>query len=156
MRGTTWALRTIFGQGLGTDRDGEFVVPARGEKFHLFDGFALVNRLLCYSGPKDGVQARATRTMLDNCTTHLSATLSILEPTILILQGKKAAHGTEPVLTAGRTYSDHLYEAHLGRHRLMVCAFSHPSAHDNQRWADRTEYLRNVVCPNLRKALKYS
>jgi hypothetical protein len=46
MRGTTTALRLLLGTGLGTDYEGEFVRPIKGRPFHLFDGFALVNRLL--------------------------------------------------------------------------------------------------------------
>jgi hypothetical protein len=156
MRGTTWALRILFGKELGTDYESEFVHPEKGDSFHIFDGFALLNRLLCYAGPEKGVQARPTPTMLKNCSRHLAATLSILKPTILILQGAKAAHGTEPILTPGASYNEHLYEAHLGHHRMMVCAFSHPSAHGNQRWADRNDYLKDVVAPTLREALHHS
>ena len=51
MRGTTSALRALFGNGLGTDRGGEYVEPVNGRRFHIFDGFALVNRLLCSASP---------------------------------------------------------------------------------------------------------
>ncbi|OBB15860.1 hypothetical protein A5662_06465 [Mycobacteriaceae bacterium 1482268.1] len=54
MKGTTSALRLIFGKGLGPDYGGEWVSPANGEPFHIFDGFALVNRLLCYAGLPEG------------------------------------------------------------------------------------------------------
>ncbi len=87
MRGTTSALRVIFGKGLGDDYEGEWVYPENGKPFHIFDGFALVNRLLCYAGPEEGRRGRATPTMVSNCASHMSKTLSILQPTILILQG---------------------------------------------------------------------
>lgn len=51
MRGTTSALRVMFGKGLGHDGAGEWVHPENGRPFHIFDGFALVNRLLCFAGP---------------------------------------------------------------------------------------------------------
>lgn len=46
MLGTTLALRTIFGTGAAVDREGEFV-EIGGSKVHIFDCFALVNRLIC-------------------------------------------------------------------------------------------------------------
>lgn len=51
MRGTTSALRILFGNGLGADWEGEFVTTVNGERFHVFDAFALVNVLLCSAGP---------------------------------------------------------------------------------------------------------
>jgi hypothetical protein len=47
MRGTTSALRVVFGGAPGEDFGGEWVEPVNGHPFHLFDGFALVNLLLC-------------------------------------------------------------------------------------------------------------
>jgi hypothetical protein len=146
MRGTTSALRLVFGTGLGSDYEGEFVHPVGGRPFHIFDGFALLNRPLCYAGPEKGVQARPTPTMFDNCSTHLDATLDILEPTILILQGKKVSAATDKILTKGRDHGDHLYEGFHGERRILVCHFSHPSAHGDQRWGDslHAPYLKTV------------
>ena len=91
MRGTTSALRVIFGKGLGADHAGEFIHPAGGKPFHIFDGFALVNRLLCSAGPPQSSQGRPTRTMFQNCATHFAATMSILQPTLVISQGRAVA-----------------------------------------------------------------
>jgi hypothetical protein len=158
MRGTTSALRVIFGHDLGADYDGEWVYPANSEPFHIFDGFALVNRLLCFAGPPNSRQGRPTPTMVDNCARHLSATLFILQPTILVLQGKAVTSWTNTVLTAGRSYTPYLKEAHVGLHRMLVCRFSHPSARGDLRWGDRlnAHYLTNVVEPTLREALRRS
>lgn len=158
MRGTTSALRVIFGKGLGFDYEGEWVYPAKGRPFHIFDGFALVNRLLCFAGPPNSRQGRATPKMLNNCGNHLTATLSRLQPTILILQGKAATTWTKTALTRGRAYSEFLHEAHLGPHRLLVCTFSHPSARGEKRWGDSLEapYLTKTVVPTLREALRRS
>jgi len=155
MRGTTSALRIIFGTGLGYDYAGEFVQSANGRPFHIFDGFALVNRLLCYAGPEKGVQARPTETMFTNCSRHLDATLDILEPTIVILQGKAVSLSTDKVLDRRRTYSDHLYEGFHRERRVMVCQFSHPSARGELRWGDDLHgpYLK-VVQRTLTAALR--
>lgn len=146
MRGTTSALRLIFGKGLGADYEGEFVQPVNGRLFHIFDGFALLNRLLCYAGPDIGVQARPTTTMFDNCSTHLGATLDILEPTIVILQGKAVSASASRVLKVRKCHGEHLYEAVRGDHRMLVCQFSHPSARGDLRWGDSLDapYLGTV------------
>jgi hypothetical protein len=158
MRGTTSALRVLLGQGLGTDYAGEFVHPLKGKPFHIFDGFALVNRLLCSAGSVNSSQGRPTATMFSNCTNHFSATLKILQPTIVILQGKAVVTSTSTVLERGRTYDQFHYEAHLGSNRMIVCTFSHPSAHGDLRWGDKptAPYLKTVVAPTLRKALRRS
>ncbi|MGO9730296.1 hypothetical protein [Mycobacterium sp.] len=160
MRGTTSALRVIFGNGLGADYEGEWVYPVNGNPFHIFNGFALVNRLLCYAGPEKGSQARPTPTMFSNCGSHFSATMSILEPTIVILQGHKVTNWTKKatVLVPSRTFSQYLYEARLGQNRVLVCTFSHPSARDPFRWGANLDapYLTDVVKPTLREALRRS
>ena len=90
MRGTTSALRLLLGAGLGAGFDDEFIRPVNGRSFHLFDGFALVNRLLCSAGPPETSKGRPTRTMFRNCGPHFAATLSILQPTLLVVQGGRA------------------------------------------------------------------
>lgn len=156
MRGTTSALRTIFGLGLGVDYRNEFVHPVNGRPFHIFDGFALVNRLLCSAGPVNSSQGRPTSTMFHNCAQHFEATAAILEPTLVILQGGSVAKWTNTVLRPGRFYGEHHYEAHLDGTRMIVCAFSHPSAHGELRWGDQPDspYMLEVVTPTLRDAVR--
>jgi hypothetical protein len=156
MRGTTSALRVIFGNGLGSDAAGEWVHPQNGRPFHVFDGFALVNRLLCFAGPEGTSQGRATKTMLGNCREHLSSTLEVLEPTILILQGQAAASWTRTALTTTHSYTPYLSEARLNGSRVLVCEFSHPSARQPKRWGDRLDspYLNDVVRTTLRSAVQ--
>ncbi|MEZ0578139.1 hypothetical protein [Nocardioides sp. MH1] len=156
MRGTTTALRLLMGVGAGTDRESEFIEPANGRRFHLFDGFALVNRLLCSTGPKDTSTGRPTPTMAHNCERHFSATLSILEPTIVVLQGGKVSAWARSTLPLVKERSPHLYESTLGGNRVVVCAFSHPSARGDQRWGERPDapYVRDVVEPTIKNALR--
>ena len=156
MRGTTSALRTVFGKGLGTDHEDEFVRPSNGRAFHIFDGFALVNRLLCSAGPRGSSDGHPTKTMLGNCEEHFRATMSILQPTLVILQGKKVDVSTRSTFERTHSYSQELHEAVFEGERLLVCAFSHPSAHGALRWGDSltAPYLNDVVVPTLKKAIR--
>ena len=158
MRGTTSALRVVFGKGLGHDREAEFIQPVNGRPFHLFEGFALVNRLLCSAGPVGSSNGKPTTTMFSRCADHFAATVSILEPTLVILQGRLVRKWAEDVLVPAQIFDDYLYEARFDGSRVMVCSFSHPSAHGSVRWGDKLDapYLVDVVVPTIRKALQRS
>jgi hypothetical protein len=155
MRGTTSALRVLLGAGLGPDHAGEFVHPARGRPFHIFDGFALVNRLLCSAGPPDSSQGRPTATMFRNCEPHFASTMAILEPTLVISQGRKVAKRVDQVFPREVAHGQFLHEAQAGYGKVLVCTFSHPSSHGVTRWGDRLDapYLTEVVTPTLTEAL---
>jgi len=156
MRGTTSALRVIFGQGLGSDWHDEWIQPANGGPFHIFDGFALVNRLLCSASPVGSSQGRPTKTMLANCLEHFEATLRILEPTLIVLQGSLVAKSLETALPAVKWRGDHLYTTSYDGGEALVCTFSHPSAQRDKRWGDSltAPYLNEVVVPTLRRATR--
>jgi uracil-DNA glycosylase len=154
MRGTTSALRVIFGLGLGADHSGEFLHPANGAPFHVFDGFALVNRLLCSASATDSNTGRPTSRMWQNCAVHFAATLEILEPTIVVVQGVRVGKWVQRTLAPSSRYGDHLYTSATGSGRVAVCLFSHPSARGASRWGDRLDanYLHDVVVPTLLRA----
>lgn len=154
MRGTTSALRVILGLGTGSSFEDEFVKPSNGQPFHVFDGFALVNRLLCSAGTPKTSQGKPTTTMMDNCLEHFTATMRILEPTLVITQGAKVAAHTREVFLRERSFSDHLHETRFDGSKVLVCNFSHPSAHGPIRWGDRLDapYLSDVVVPTLEMA----
>ena len=139
MRGTTKALRLLFGTGLGSDIEGEWIAPDHGPAFHIFDGFALVNRLLCSAGLPGHGQGRSTRTMRANCLEHFNASLRILEPTVLILQGEGVQSWTEDALSDEEPITPYLSWAQHAGGRALVCRFSHPSARGGKRWGDRTD-----------------
>ncbi len=156
MRGTTSALRVILGLGLGADWDEEFVQSVDGERFHLFDCFALVNALLCSAHPIRGAQGRSTRLMRHNCLRHFAATIAILEPTLMVLQGDGVQNWIGPVLGLMEDRTENLAEAIVAGKGILVCRFSHPSAWGVLRWGDRLDapYLREVVEPTLRLAVE--
>ena len=156
MRGTTSVLRIIFGKGLGVEHEDEFVEPVNRRPFHLFDGFALVNRLLCSASPRGSSEGHPTRTMFDSCLEHFTATMTILEPTIVIVQGKQIELKTREVFERRHSYSDHLHESYFDGNRVLLCTFSHPSAHGALRWGDSlaAPYLTEVVAPTLKRAVR--
>jgi uracil-DNA glycosylase len=140
MRGTTSALPVIFGGAPGEDFKGEWVAPASGRAFHLFDGFALVNLLLCSASPAGALsQGASTRRMRANCREHFKATLAMLEPTLVVVQGRLAADNTTAVLRRTTVTSNHLYESELAGAPVLVAVFSHPSARGDARWGDRLD-----------------
>ena len=90
MRGTTSALRLLFGQPLGGDPWDENIV-VDGEYRHLFDAFALINALSCSAtAGRTGKNGKSTTVMRRNCVEHLRATVQILQPTVLVVQGNVA------------------------------------------------------------------
>jgi hypothetical protein len=156
MRGTTSALRVIFGRGLGAEFDDEFVVPKKGCPFHVFDGFALVNRLLCSAGPPGSSEGHPTPAMFGACLNHFSATMRILEPTIVIVQGSRVAKRTGEIFERRRSYSEYLHDARFEGGRVLLCTFTHPAAHGALRWGDSLDapYLSDVVVPTLEEAVR--
>ena len=155
MRGTTSALRIIFGKGLGKNWEEEFIQDADGEPFHIFDAFALVNVLLCSNFHADKNTGASTKTMRRNCLSHFAATIKILEPTLLVLQGEGVQDWIAPVLGLMEERTPHLAEANFADARVVVCRFSHPAAHLNLSWGNRLDapYLLQVVEPTFRLAV---
>ena len=90
MRGTTSALRLLFGLSLGDDFVGEFV-SLWSTSVHIFETFALTNFLLCSAidTPRtcSAGKGRSTSTMQNNCARHFRRAMEILEPTVIVAQG---------------------------------------------------------------------
>jgi hypothetical protein len=159
MLGTTLALRTILGLA-GTDHQSEFL-DIDGKPVHIFDCFALVNRLLCAAhlvNDKTGRRTstgKPTRTMLNNCERHFRATLEILSPTIVIIQGVKVWRWSQDVLVPVKARGRGLVQCDLSGRRVLVAPFTHPSAWGPDRWdSPKSPYFRQVVRPALRRAFK--
>ena len=165
MRGTTSLLRLLFGRPAGVDYPSEFI-EVNGEKAHVFETFALLDYLLCsaVSAPEDLTGGRyqssgtgkSTTLMRRNCASHFRRTIEILEPSVLVLQGKTVVcHSVRNYRIFDRldSISECLAWGHLGAHKCLVAFFTHPSAHTPGNWGnnDRTPYLRDVVAPNVGK-----
>lgn len=155
MKGTTLALRTIFGLG-GTDHATEFL-NLDGEQVHMFDCFALVNRLICSAHLTGTSTGRSTTAMLRNCERHFAATLMRLEPTIVVIQGVRMWRWSRAVLEPQRWIRDHLVECELDGQPVLVATLSHPSAHPPLGWASEASlYFKELVRPALMAAARLS
>lgn len=157
MRGTTSLLRLIFGRDVGERHEDEFFGTPCGPA-HLYDMFALVNFLLCSaiaSGEPDrgSKHGRSTPTMHANCARHFVRTIEILQPTLVVAQGKGTAQWLTPNLKDEVVVSPTLRWARIGNHLTLLATFSHPSAQGPYNWADLSRpYLRDVVTPTIRAA----
>jgi hypothetical protein len=148
MRGTTLALRRVFGL-TGLDHEGEFL-DLDSTRAHLFECFALVNRLLCAAHAAGTSTGVSTKTMMTNCERHFEATMRILDPTVVIIQGIRVWRWSQGVLGPRQQLSDHLFLCDPFGRDVLVATFSHPSARGPLRWdLPEKPYVRHVVGPTL-------
>ncbi len=153
MRGTTSVLRLLFGIPLGGDRKGEFLQTTDNDIFHLFDAFALVNYLLCSAiGEDESRRGKSTPVMRTNCNSHFKQALEILEPTIVIVQGKSYWKDIQRAFSDLKQHNGTLYESSLHNRKIMIGVFTHPSTPDNKHNWGRdatTLYLLQQVVPTV-------
>ena len=152
MRGTTMALRLLFGlEATAEPPASEWLVDDAHQTFHLFDAFALVNVLLC-SAVLPGTKAgRSTKEMRQHCLRHFRETLRILEPTVLVLEGRGVANWIRPVFDSWHRVDESRVAADFEGARIDIAALAHPSARHPLNWANPSSaYLQNVVAPTLR------
>lgn len=152
MKGTTSLLRLLHGLPFGSDHASEFLRLASGERIHLYDAFSLVNYLLC-TATTGSTQGRSTSVMRRNCRRHFRAALEILEPTVVVVQGKSFWPAVRKAFDDLKPLDEHLFRGRINSSNVWVASFSHPSAQGDKRWggAEPTAYLRNVVQPTVEK-----
>jgi uracil-DNA glycosylase len=151
MKGVTNVLRLLFGIPLGTDHESEFLTIG-AERVHLFDAFALVNYLLCSAIGTDGKQrGMATRTMKKNCAIHFREVMRILEPSVVVVQGKGFWRHVRKAFDSVEQDAGCVFRARSGTTETLVAALTHPSAHGRHNWGvnDHTEYLLGTVAPTV-------
>lgn len=154
MKGTTSTLRLLLGRQPGDDVAGEALSDG-----HLFDGFALVNVLLCSSldAPRDpsqfgGGKGRSSPTMRRNCIPHFMRTLDILDPTLVVLQGQGVRKWVGHELGIGSS-GPVQSTCSINGHDVTVLTFDHPSAGGNSGyWGNsiKSKYLLETVGPAIR------
>lgn len=159
MRGTASLLRLLLGREPGADLEGE-ALPV-GQDASVYDGFALVNALMCsaineISESGFSSKGRASSHMFKNCSRHLRSILDILEPTVIVAQGSsdvawwlchalgvERRPGIQSILLNGRP--------------VDLYVFAHPSAGGGYGYwgsSPRTRYLQDVIAPAIRENVR--
>lgn len=163
MRGTTSILRLLLGRPPGTDDEGERLFGEARGTAHIFDGFALVNALLCSAvrappvGRKAGKGA-SSPLMRKNCARHLHRTMEILEPTVIVVEGQAVRSwigrplglGSKPASVYDGPVTPEV--APIAGERVDILTFNHPSAPGQSAWwgnSIESRYLKQVVEPTI-------
>lgn len=153
MKGTSSLLRLLHDLPFN-DPESEFI-QVDGNAIHLFDTFVLANYLLCSAVTEGSRQGQATPVMKKNCAEHFIATLEILKPTILIIQGKEFWNKyIEQIFKDSlEQINDCLYQALFKDNSILIAAFAHPSAAANGFWGNSvsSKYLLNTVKPTVER-----
>ena len=159
MRGTSSTLRLLLGREPGDDEEGEGLLDG-----HIFDGFALVNYLLCTALKKPrskeqdsrgAGQGNSSQIMRQNCGRHFRNTLEILEPTVVVAQGigvRKWMLNALPIAERGDQHEVVL----IAGQSVDLFTFSHPSAGGPPGFwgrSPRSSYLTEIVAPAIREFL---
>ena len=139
-------------------------IPHKTVKRHIFDGFALINYLLCTALKKPRNKAQDARgaghgysspTMRRNCRRHFRRTLEILEPTVIIVQGIGVRKWMANALPLSE-YRDLHETIEVGGRTIDLLTFSHPSAGGQFGFGGNSPhkaYLVGIVAPAIREFL---
>lgn len=150
MKGITNVLRLLFDKGLGTDYTGEFVTLTDGSDVHLLHCFTLVNYLLCSAhSTKRSKRGESTATMRRNCNEHFRATLELLEPTVVIVEGKAMWPHVRRAFDRMEAVEEPIFRATIGINECFILSFTHPSAMHPHNWGVNAEtpYLLETIVP---------
>jgi hypothetical protein len=158
LRGTEQILRTMLGIENGKDDD-DRRQNINGEAIYLFETFSFLN--ICMCSCAQGTSSRLTKKMKRNCSEHLGKALSVLEPTLIVLQGISSVWKIFEEVFEGQIAFDgedgdmsgDIVEATLGECRVL--AFHHPSyPAKNWGWGTKENgYFRCIVKPALEEKL---
>ena len=155
------ALRLLLDRRPGDE--GERLFGEDKGTAHIFDGFALVNALLCSAvkKPPEGGKAgkgASSRLMRNNCARHFCRTMEILEPTVIVAEGQGVRSWIGGPLGLGSKPTS-VYEgpaipevARIAGERVDILTFNHPSAGGQSAWWGKSigsRYLKEVFEPTI-------
>lgn len=156
MRGTTSVLRASFGRSPSDDRAGEMIrLPGEREPVHIFDCYAMANIRLCSATLTGTSTSKGTSAMSGNCLRHLAATIEILEPTLVIVQGVPVAKDVDTIVNSSESVTSELSMVTISGVPAALTSFAHPSAKSlHQHWGRLTsaDYLWDTVVPTVNLA----
>lgn len=156
MKGVASTLRLLLGRKTGTDAEGEHLLGA-----HIYDGFSLVNYLLCSAvreardvgmeNFKGAAKGFSHSVMRRNCSRHFLSTLEILEPTVIVVHGQGIRRWLRDYLSWPMGTSE-ITRVQIGGRGVDVLIFNHPSAGGaSGYWGNspRSRYLVERVVPTI-------
>lgn len=161
MRGCTSVLRLLFEKGLGNNFQCELLKFTDGEEKHIFECFALTNYLLCSAlevgarSKTGGSRGVATNAMWCNCSRHFREAIRILEPTVIIVQGKAIRGWIGSMFGLPPKPPENLIEeVKINGLSSHLVSFAHPSS-VRENWGRNasTQYLCDVVKPTIEEFL---
>ena len=158
MKGVASTLRLLLGRELGDDDEGERLLGG-----HVFDGFALVNYLLCTAlkevrgkNSRFSGKGYSSPRMQRNCARHFRRTMEILEPTVIVVHGLALRRWIANAL--GLPAKGSISEAvKISGKPVALFTFAHPSAGGRYGWWGATphkRYLCNTIAPAIREYLR--
>ncbi|MGU3292506.1 hypothetical protein [Williamsia sp. M5A3_1d] len=159
MRGIVLALRYLLGLGVMSDAED---IAVNGDVAHLLECYAAVNARLCSATTTErGRTSIGTTGMTHNCFPHLSATIAILQPHVVIVQGAKIRDDLQRVVggsTELQIDKASLVRASIDGHQTSVAYLTHPlGRHDDRMgaWNEAADpYVHEVLRPILRRAVE--
>jgi hypothetical protein len=157
MKGTTSVLRLLLGRPPGSDYEGELLRLGEVD-VHLFEAFALTNFLLCSAIPlgesdTGSKRGKSTPTMQRNCAAHFREAMRILEPTVIVAQGKGVREWMARVVESARPVAPNVERVSVVGRECLVASFTHPSVPSADNWGtdERRPYLNKVVAPAVER-----
>ncbi len=127
MAGTEAALEVLLQAKSGT----RHVRVAGVGRCHVFDCFAMVNATRCSQLKSQGTDGEGSRTMYRRCARHLSAAIDLLEPTIIVCQGRSEpvspATSVRSAVSVLKQLDSHVYLARRDGRAFVVVELTHPS-----------------------------
>lgn len=146
MQGVTLGLRVAF--GLPVDADIERIQFEDGSSAHLFEAYAMTNLLLCSAVDEGTFKSQATGPMRRSCSRHMRATLGILQPTLVISQGKgELEKSLKANLDVTEWESPDIAMCELDGNRFVWVSLRHPS---RGNWHSlKCSYLHTDVIPAI-------
>lgn len=158
MKGVTLGVRYALGLGAIEDPESEWIQVNEHavDRTHVLECYALMNARLCSATTKPHSNASAgVDTMTRNCFAHLRAVIEILEPSLVVMQGKGLWRELEPLLPGEDVGNGRLP---LRRVRspipTLIAALSHPRA-EAFRWQNPDDrYFQETVKPAIATAVR--
>jgi uracil-DNA glycosylase len=118
-------------------------------RVHVLDAYAMANLLLCSAVAEGKTTSKATPAMRRNCAGHLAATIEILQPTLVISQGKTLVEPLMSLFERPRQQSERVWRASARGTSFVWVPLHHPTY--NWDWLARP-YLQSEVAPAITEA----